>query len=102
MVKIEQLIKYTVLIEAGTLTVTVIRNFPVKGFIKKGLNSRLVKHINKSMENVHLYVRVSTYIISTVSWSARMVKTAAITVTSNGAFKALKASLTIFINQGGA
>jgi len=66
-VKIEQLIKYTVLIEAGTLTVTVIRNFLIKGFIKKGLNSRLIKHINKFMENVHLYVKVSTYIISTVS-----------------------------------
>jgi len=66
-VKIEQLIEYTVLIKAGTPAATAVRNFPVKGFIKKGLNGRLVKYINKPIENVHLYVRVSAYIISIVN-----------------------------------
>ena len=63
----EQFIKYTVLIKAGTLATIVIRNFPVKGFIKKGLNGKLVKHVNKSIKNVHLYVRVSAYTVSIAS-----------------------------------
>ena len=67
MVRIEQLIEYTVLTEAGILAVTAVRNFLVKGFIKKGLNGRLVEYVNKFIENVHLYIGVSAYIVSTVS-----------------------------------
>ena len=67
MVRIEQLIKYTILIKTGILTTIAVRNFLIKGFIKKGLNSRLVKHVNKFIKNVHLYVRVSAYIVSIVS-----------------------------------
>jgi len=63
----EQLIKYIVLIEAGVPAITVVRNFPVKGFIKKGLNGRLVEYVNKFIKNIHLYIRVSTYIASIVS-----------------------------------
>jgi len=63
----EQFIKYTVLTEANVLAAIAVRNFPVKGFIKKGLNSRLVEHVNKFMENIHLYVGVSAYIVSIVS-----------------------------------
>ena len=63
----EQLIEYTVLIEAGALAATAVRNFPAKGFIKKGLNGRLAEHVNKSVENVHLHVRVSACIASIVS-----------------------------------
>jgi len=63
----EQLIKYTVLTETGTLTVIIVRNFLIKGFIKKGLNSRLVKHVNKFIKNVHLYIGVSAYITSIAS-----------------------------------
>jgi len=63
----EQLIKYTVLIKASTLAVTVVRNFLIKGFIKKGLNGRLVKYVNKFIKNVHLYVGVSVYIVSIAS-----------------------------------
>ena len=67
MVKIEQLIEYTVLIEASVLATIVIRNFLVKGFIKKRLNGKLVKYINKFIKNVYLYIKVSTYIVSIVS-----------------------------------
>jgi len=63
----EQLIKHTVLIKASALAITVIRNFLIKGFIKKGLNGRLIKYVNKSIENIHLYIGVFTYIISIVS-----------------------------------
>jgi len=66
-VRIKQLIKYTVLIEAGIPATTVVRNFLVKGFIKKRLNSRLVKYVNKFIKNVHLHTGVSTHIASTVS-----------------------------------
>ena len=44
-----------------------VRNFLTKGFIKKELNSRLVKHINKFIENIHHYIKVSVYITSIVS-----------------------------------
>jgi len=63
----EQLIKHTILTEASVLTTTVVKNFLIKGFIKKRLNNRLVKHINKSIENVHLYIRVSAYIANIAS-----------------------------------
>jgi len=66
-VRIEQLIEYTVFTEAGALAATVVRNFLAKGFIKKGLNSKLVEHINEFIENVHLYTGVSVSIVSTVN-----------------------------------
>jgi len=59
--------EYTILTEASVLAAIAVRNFLAKGFIKKGLNGRLVEYVNKSMENVHLYVRVSAYIVSIVS-----------------------------------
>jgi len=90
-----------VLTEAGILAVTAVKNFLVKSFIKKGLNGKLVKHVNKSVENVYLYIRVFTYIVSIVSQSAYIVKTAVITITSNSTLKALKVSFTILINRGG-
>jgi len=64
---VEQLIKYTVLIEAGALAAIVVRNFLIKGFIKKGLNGRLVEYVNKFIKNVYLYIGVSAYIASIVS-----------------------------------
>ena len=45
----------------------VIRNFLIKGFIKKELNGKLAEYINKSIKNVYLYIRVSVYIVSIVS-----------------------------------
>jgi len=63
----EQLIKYTVLIKANTLAAIAVRNFPVKGFIKKGLNNRLVEYVNKFIKNVHFYIGVSAYIVSIAS-----------------------------------
>jgi len=95
---VKQLIKYNILTEANALAAIVVRNFLTKGFIKKGLNSRLVKHVNKFIKNVHLYVRVSAYIISIASRSAYIVETAAITITSDSALKALKVSLTTLIS----
>ena len=67
MVRIEQLIKHTVFIKAGVLAAMVVRNFLVKGFIKKGLNGRLTEHVNKFIKNIHLYIGVFTYITYIVS-----------------------------------
>jgi len=98
----EQLMEYTVLTEAGAPAATAARNFPAKGFIKKGLNGRLAEHVNEPMENVHLHAGVSARTASTASRSARMVETAAIAVASDGALEAPKASLTTLIGGGGA
>jgi len=92
--------EYTILTEAGVPAVTAVRNFPAKGFIKKGLNGRLAEHVNKSMENIYLYTGVSAHIVSTVSQNACIVETAVITITSNSALKTLKASLTTLISGG--
>lgn len=57
-VRIEQACKkHGTLTEAGTLAATVVRNLPVKGFTKKGLNGRLAKHINNFIkrERIPLY-----------------------------------------------
>jgi len=97
----EQLIEHTILTKTNAPVTTAVRNFLAKGFIKKELNSRLVKHVNKPIKNVHLYVRVSTYIASTVSRSAHIVKITAIAITSNNTLKAPKINLTIFISKGG-
>jgi len=63
----EQLMEYTVLTEASILAAIAVRNFLVKGFIKKGLNGRLAEHVNKFIENVYLHTGVSAYIVSIVS-----------------------------------
>jgi len=60
-----------------------------------------VEHVNKSVKNIHLYTGVFAYTVSIASQNARIVKIAAIVITSDSALKALKVSLTTLISKGG-